>query len=160
MIVFYYKFNERPRVLVIALSVFIGFCYFVWLKFGSNLISETNLDSGLDTPRWKLWGIYWENIDFVNLFTGVDVSKLPMYNQYSGNPHNSFIKFHSRVGVGSFVFILLFFVSVFKYLKERKNYVFWLLILLTLRAMFDSDTLIGNFDFIYLSITFYWTRNE
>lgn len=160
IIVFYYKFNERPSVLLIAFSIFIGLCYFLWLKLGSNLISETNLDSGLDTPRWKLWGIYWENINFVNLFTGVDVSKLPMYNQYSGNPHNSFIKFHSRVGVGSFVFIFLFLVSVFKYLKERKNYVFWLLILLTLRAMFDSDTLIGNFDFIYLSITFYWTRNE
>lgn len=160
LVVFYYKFKKSPRIQLLALSVFLVFCFLLWSKFGSDLISETNLDSGLDTPRWKLWAIYWENIDFVNLFTGVDVTKLPMYDQYSGNPHNSFIKFHSRVGIGSVLFIVLFFASIFKYLQVRENYIFWLLMLLTLRAMFDGDMFIGNFDFIFLILTFYWIKTD
>ena len=159
LVVFFYKFYN-PKVRIAALSVFLGICYFLWSKFGADLITETNLDAGLDTPRWRLWRIYWENIDFVNLFTGVDVTKLPMYNKYGDNPHNSFIKFHSRVGIGSIVFIVLFFVSVFKYLKEKNYYIFWLLILLTTRAFFDSDILVGNFDFIFLIITFYWIKTD
>jgi hypothetical protein len=160
VVVFFYKFNDRPRIRLLAIASFIGFCTLLFSKFGSDLISETNLDSGLDTPRWKLWAIYWENIDFVNLFTGVDVTKLPMYDKYSGNPHNSFIKFHSRVGIGSIAFLFLFFISAFKYLQQSKNYIFLLLTLLTLRAMFDGDMLIGNFDFIFLIITFYWIKTN
>ena len=160
LIVLFYRLNNNPRVRIIALSLFLVFCYFLWVKFGSDLITETNLEAGLDTPRWKLWHIYWENIDFVNLFAGVDVTKLPMYDQYSGNPHNSFIKFHSRVGIGSIVFIVLFFVSIYKYLKEKENYIFWLLILLTTRALFDGDMFLGNFDFIFLIITFYWIKTD
>lgn len=160
LVVFFYKFKDSPRIRLIAIVVFIGFCSLLFSKFGSGLISETNLDSGLDTPRWKLWAIYWENIDFVNLFTGVDVTKLEMYDQYSGNPHNSFIKFHSRVGIGSIAFIVLFLISLLKYLRQKENYVFLLLILLTLRAMFDGDMLIGNFDFIFFITTFYWIKTD
>ena len=160
VLVFYHKFKKSPITRLVIFSVVLGFGYFLWLKFESDLLTETNLDAGLDTPRWELWSIYWEHIDIVNLFTGIDVNILPMYEQFGGNPHNSFIKFHSRVGIGSFVFIFLYFVSVFKYLITRKYYIFWLLMLLTLRAFFDSDILIGNFDFIFFIITFYWIKNE
>jgi len=127
---------------------------------GTDIISGTNLDSGLDTPRWELWRIYWENLNFLNLIVGVDVTNLPMYNEFGGNPHNSFIKFHSRVGIGCFALLSLYFVSAYKYLKKKNNYILWLIILLTMRAFFDSDILIGNFDFIFFIITFYWIKTE
>lgn len=160
LVVFYYKFRDSLLVRIVALSIFLGMSYYLWLKFGSILDTETNLGEGLETSRWKLWRIYIENLDFVNLFTGIDVTKLQEYNKYGGNPHNAFIKFHSRVGIGSIVFIFLFFVSIFKYLKAKQYYIFWLLILLTLRAFFDSDILVGNFDFMYYIVTFYWIKNE
>ncbi|WP_149276977.1 hypothetical protein [Pareuzebyella sediminis] len=160
MVVFYYKFIERPRILFIAMCIFIGLCYFLWLTLGTDIITNTNLDSGLDTPRWELWQIYWENLNFLNLLTGVDVTHLPMYNEFGGNPHNSFIKFHSRVGIGCFFLVALYFVSAYKYLKKKNNYILWLLILLTMRAFFDSDILIGNFDFIFFIVTFYWIKTE
>ena len=160
LVVFFFKFKNNRAIRLIIASIFVGICFYLWLEFGKILNEETNFGEGLDTPRWKLWRIYWENIDFVNLFTGIDVTNLPMYGQYGDNPHNSFIKFHSRVGIGSIVFIVLYFVSVFKYLKERNFYIFWLLILLTVRASFDSDILVGNFDFIFYIITFYWIKTD
>lgn len=160
IIVFFYKFKNSPKARIIMFSLFLCGGYFLWFKFQSDLLTETNLDAGLDTPRWELWRIYGQNIDLVNLFVGVDVTKLPMYPEFSGNPHNSFIKFHSRVGIGSIVFIVLFFVSVFRYFKELDYYILWLLMLLTIRAMFDGDILIGNFDFIFLIMTFYWIKTE
>lgn len=160
VIVFFYKFNTNQSVRIIATTIFLGLTGYLWLKFGYILTEETNLGEGLETSRWKLWRIYMKNIDIVNLFTGVDVTKLPQYDVYGNNPHNSFIKFHSRIGIGSIVFIFLFFVSIFNYIKEKQYYIFWLLILLTTRAFFDSDIFIGNFDFIFLIITFYWIKTD
>lgn len=160
LVVFFYKFKSHYKARAVAIFLFLGLCYYLWLQYGSLLSTETNLGEGLDTPRWELWRIYLEHINFVNFFTGVDVNTLPMYDQFGGNPHNSFIKFHSRVGIGCIVFIFLFIVSLFKYLKTKQYYIFWLLILLATRAFFDSDILMGNFDFIFFIITFYWIKTD
>ncbi|GAA4882754.1 hypothetical protein GCM10023311_01070 [Flaviramulus aquimarinus] len=160
LVVLFYKFKSNHKARIVAIFLFLGLCYYLWLKYGSLLSTETNLGEGLDTPRWELWRIYIESINFINIFTGVDVTELRMYDQFGGNPHNSFIKFHSRVGIGSFAFITLFFLSIFKYLKTKQYYIFWLLILLTIRAFFDSDIFIGNFDFIFFIITFYWIKTD
>ncbi|WP_179009405.1 hypothetical protein [Winogradskyella forsetii] len=160
LLVFFYKFRKNRVIQFLLVSALVAVCYYLFLDFGDKLTSDTNLGAGLDTPRWELWRIYLEHINFVNLFTGVDVSVLPMYDQFSGNPHNSFIKFHSRAGIGSIVFIILFFVSIFKYIKYRHYYILWLLLLLTIRASFDGDMFVGNFDFIFLIITFYWIKTD
>jgi hypothetical protein len=160
LVVFFYKFKSNNKARVVAIFLFLGVCYFLWIQFGQLLVSETNFGEGLDTPRWELWRIYWEHLNFANIFTGIDVNDLPLYDQFGGNPHNSFIKFHSRVGIGSVVFVSLFFVAVFKYLKTKQYYIFWLLTLITTRAFFDSDILIGNFDFIFFIITFYWIKTD
>lgn len=156
--VFFYKFKSNKVVQVLAIVLLVVGSYYLFKIFGDKLTTETNLGAGLDTPRWELWRIYLEHLNFVNIFTGVDVTTLPMYDQFAGNPHNSFIKFHSRVGIGSLLFMILFFVSIFKYVKARQYYILMLLALLTLRASFDGDMLIGNFDFIFFIITFYWIK--
>ena len=160
LVVFFFKFKQNRFVhaLLIILALFVG--YYLWLKFETILLKDTNLAQGLDTPRWKLWRIYFENLNPINFFTGIDVTTLQMYNKFGGNPHNSFIKFHSRVGIGSIAFICLFFISLYTYLIRKNNYIFWLLILLTIRASFDGDILVGNFDFIFFIITFYWIKTE
>ncbi len=160
LVVFFFKFkqNRIVRGLLITLVLFV--VYYLWFKFKTMLLEDTNLAEGLDTPRWKLWRIYLENLNPVNFFTGIDVTTLQRYNKYGGNPHNSFIKFHSRVGFGCIIFLMLYFISIFKYLKRKENYIFWLLMLLTIRAFFDADILVGNFDFIFFIITFYWIKTE
>ncbi len=159
-VVFYYKFQDKKVIRFAILGCVLLIGSYLYLTFQSVLFEETNLNQGLDTPRWELWQIYIEHINPINFFTGLDVSNLPMYDYFSGNPHNSFLKFHSRVGFGCVVLIILFFVSLYQYLKTGQNYVFWLLLLLTIRAFFDSDILIGNFDFVFFIVTFYWTTNH
>lgn len=160
LVVFFYKFKTHYKARAFAILCLAAVCYYLWVQYGGLLSTETNLGEGLDTPRWELWRIYFENINPINFFTGIDVNELRMYDQFGGNPHNSFIKFHSRVGIGCIVFIVLFFISLFQYLKTKQYYIFWLLLLLTIRAFFDSDILIGNFDFIFFIITFYWIKTD
>tara|TARA_R110002126_G_scaffold181187_2_gene329919 strand:- start:6970 stop:8031 length:1062 start_codon:yes stop_codon:yes gene_type:complete len=157
LVVFFYKFKNR-KTRIIAILVFLISNYYLLLKFGDLLTEETNFGEGLETSRWKLWRIYMETIDSINFFTGVDVTKIKEYNIYGGNPHNAFLKFHSRTGIGGLVFVALLFVSLLNYLKTKQYYIFWLLMLLILRAFFDSDILIGNFDFIFFIVTFYWIK--
>lgn len=160
LLVFFYKFKNNRLIQFFAIALLIVGCYSLFISFGDKLTTETNLGEGLDTPRWELWRIYWRHINLSTLFTGVDVTTLPMYDQFAGNPHNSFIKFHSRAGIGSILFIILFFVSIFKYIKTKQFYVLGLLLLLTMRALFDGDMFIGNFDFIFFIITFYWIKTD
>lgn len=159
LVVFFFKF-ENKKVRVIAISVFSAGCYYLFLQYGFLLIEETNLEEGLETPRWKLWEIYIDNINIRNIFTGVDVTKIKEYYLFGDNPHNSFLKFHSRTGIGSLAFLVLLVVSLLNYFKTKRYYIFWLLLLLILRAFFDSDILIGNFDFIFFIITFYWIKTD
>ena len=160
LLVLLHKLRRNKISQIIAVAVLSVSGYYLFILFGELLETQTNLGSGLDTIRWELWRIYWEHINLTNIFTGVDVSTLPKYDLIGGNPHNSFIKFHSRTGVGSVVFIILLFVSIYKYLHAKKYFILGILLLLTLRAFFDSDLLIGSFDFIFLIITFYWIKTD
>jgi hypothetical protein len=159
LVVFYkYRANKKAQILLLMLFAVVG--YYQYINFGEILAVRTNLGAGLDTPRWELWEIYFQHINFLNLFTGVDVNTLPRYDYFSGNPHNSFLKFHSRIGVGSILFIFTLLFSFYIYLRTKQYYIFTILFLLTLRALFDSDILIGSFDFIFLIIMFYWIKDK
>ncbi|WP_179021401.1 hypothetical protein [Winogradskyella forsetii] len=160
LLVFFYKFRKNRIIQICAATALVAVCYSLYLNFSETLTTETNLGEGLDTPRWELWRIYLDHIDLINLFTGIDVTTLPMYNQFAGNPHNSFIKFHSRAGIGGIVFIILFFVSIYKYISSNQYYILLILLLLAIRASFDGDMFVGNFDFIFLIITFYWIKTD
>jgi hypothetical protein len=142
-------------LLIVLVYLLINVDFFLVESF---FVYETNLGQGLETSRWDLWSEYIHSINFSSLLIGVDVSQLPLINSYSNNPHNSFLKFHSRVGIGSFSIFFYFFLSVYSYIKNKDFFVLSLLILLTVRAFFDSDLLIGYFDFIFFSIIFYSSK--
>lgn len=159
LIVYYYKFKGKGAFpFIIAFMIFLGSLYYVVQQYGTILIMDTNLGKGLQTSRWELWREYLKNINLKSFFFGVDLTKLPMIHYYGDNPHNSFLKFHSRLGFGSVVFFSLYFISLINYLRTDNFYIFGLLLILTIRAFFDSDILIGSFDFIFFIITFYWTQ--
>jgi hypothetical protein len=157
LLAFLYKLKRDKKPLAFVSIIFICLIsYFLLDNYGQTLILETNLAQGVDTPRWKLWEEYFSNINLISFITGVDVSSVQLIHFYGDNPHNSFLKFHSRVGFGAFIFFLLFLISIFVYLKNKSYYIAGLLLLLSVRALFDSDIFIGNFDFIFYIITFYW----
>ena len=159
LVAIYFKFKNKGILpFLIASIIFLFLIVYILQQYGTFLITDTNLGEGLDTPRWKLWHEYIGEINLGTFFVGVDVTKNPFIHLYKDNPHNSFLKFHSRVGIGSIYFLVLYIISFFKYLRNKEYYILGLLMVLTTRAFFDSDILIGKFDFIFFILTFYWTQ--
>lgn len=157
--VFYFKFKDKGVIpFIIAFFLFSMLLYFVLHQYGTLLFMETNISGGLETPRWRLWDEYINDINLKSFIFGVDVTKNQYIHLYGDNPHNSFLKFHSRVGLGSIVYLVLYLLSFLNYLKSKNFYILGLLLLISFRAFFDSDILIGKFDFIFFIITFYWTQ--
>lgn len=159
LMVFIFKFKSKGNIqFLISFFLLLSICYYLWFEYGTLLVMETNLNKGLDTQRWSLWGYYFNNINTVSFFTGVDVTKIPYIHSFDDNVHNSFIKFHSRIGIGSILFLFLYLISFIKYLVNKDVYILGLLIILTTRALFDSDILISKFDFIIFIMIFYSLR--
>lgn len=59
--------------------------------------------SGLDTPRWEMWSAYMESLSFPSILLGTETDIIPIISDFSGNPHNSVIRFHAFFGLVPFI---------------------------------------------------------
>lgn len=77
------------------------------IPFGDQIISATTETvegtkfgrRGLDTPRWDMWMSYLQILSFPSILLGADTDVVPVIADFSGNPHNSVIRFHAFFGI-------------------------------------------------------------
>lgn len=136
-------------VLIVFVSLFLFFFNFLLEYYEMSRLSE-----GVESSRSKIWSVYFEYMDFPNFILGCDSASFPIINQYGGNPHNSFLNFHHRMGIiGFLTFIYIIFVSIKKYITQRKFIILVLMLFLMARMFFDS-VIVANHDFIFYSFMF------
>ena len=115
---------------------------------------------GIESQRFDIWKSYLHNMSYIDLITGRDPYKIPLIEMYDGVLHNSFLKFHSRMGFAFFSFMGFYCMSLIYYIKRGDYYLFVLLVLLSVRIFFDSMNFISPLDFIFFSITLYPLKNK
>lgn len=110
---------------------------------------------GSDSIRYLMWESYIINLDFSSLFLGIETKHLPILRDYGGNPHNSFLNFHYRMGIlGLLALIYLLIISLRNLWRSRQKEIAILIILLWARLYFDTS-IISATDFIVFSMMFY-----
>lgn len=101
-------------LLTLILSV-VAFRYFAVME--NFILVETNFNSGFETPCTKMVKDYIASLDFFRIFTGSDLSAIPIIFQHDNNPHNSIIYGHSQYGI--FYVLLLFSLMVIVIKNKR-----------------------------------------
>lgn len=142
---FVYKLAFIVVVLVLVLMVS---QYAVIMK--NIFLTESNFSSGLDTPRVLMIQSYLESLDFVRVLVGVDLSSVPIINQYNNNPHSSVIYGHSQYGVLYILFMLSLVAIVAKSNPFKRGVALYVsfLSIFFIRVLVDKMSLPGIFDYL------------
>lgn len=120
--------------------------------YSVSRLSEKGTDN---SARDIIWDAYISNLDFPSFFLGLDAEKVRGLAEHSGNPHNSFLNFHRRMGlIGLMSLLVLMYISIRKYFKHKHFMPILIITLYTIRIFFDS-VLVSSFDFIFYTFLFY-----
>lgn len=147
----------RNKIMFLCFIFIISCIIFIYWEYLANIImSKTNFERGLESPRTNMQQEYIERLDWENIVVGVDLSTLPSLYGFGGNPHNSFIYGHSQFGIIYIVYLLIILLYVMKFslcLKDRMIYIFFIMIYVV-KAFTDKVALFDVGDFVLYFIFF------
>lgn len=159
--IFCLVFRGKKLTLIMA-AVFAILVYY----FRDLIVDYYELTSlashGLETPRTDIWNTYFKNLDFGSLLFGLDTQDLPGLKEYYGNPHNSFLSFHRRMGLLGLCILLYYVIKEFRILIKRKMFVVLTFNAILILRMFFDGMLVTAEDFFILTLFFipFSFRNE
>ncbi|WP_313650357.1 hypothetical protein [Pseudomonas soli] len=123
--------------------------------------SKTNLSRGLyDPARADMISDYLGQLSIISLFSGGGFEGTVISQLYGNNPHNSFIRAHSYMGLGVFLLIVFSpFLVFFSGAKmSEKTVCFTFLLILLFRAISEPILFPTLLDFFYFFIFFFFYR--
>lgn len=138
-------------VLFIALS-------FSWSKpqldFSNKVAMRFMEGSISNNPRVEIANNYIKNISSMQgILFGFKLSAINYMKQWNFNLHNSFLQFHSFMGIGSLILIMLIIIGIIK--KAFRSILFGFIgIALLLRISTDTGAFIGPMDFLLFYFLF------
>ncbi|WP_449284994.1 hypothetical protein [Marinobacter sp. PE14] len=147
----------EKRILFLIFSILVlifGSAYF-FSEILVYIASNTNFESGFETPRVALNLAYFHTINVYEVIFGRDLSLIEEYEIYDGNPHNSLLRLHSHLGFSIFVVFLLSALSLVFLIKDRKFLFLSLFFVVYLRSVLDVVYFFNLFDYGFYMIVFY-----
>lgn len=119
-----------------------------------DLYELTSISSkGMETSRTDIWSAYFRYMDPFSFIFGLDTDHLPVLKDYGGNPHNSFLAFHRRMGLLGVLALLYYITKSFIILFRKKEFInICILFILLLRSFFDGMLVTPEDFFMYVLI--------
>jgi len=124
------------------------------------LSSETNFSSGIESPRYEMLLGYLGELNLFSLLLGGDEKLVLAIQEYGGNPHNAFIRFHSNFGFMLFVSLVVIFLVFIRLLASSSGFLLVLLCVMLFRGFFDVIFFGNLIDYALLGPMAYFYRPE
>ncbi len=137
-------YKMRPVYLLLLLLLAFTFMIIFWVDVEAIYAQTKFARSGLDTQRWEMWSSYVAAHDWRSFLVGIDLNFVNVIKEFGGNPHNSFIRFHSIFGVFGLIFMLGYLLYLY---VMSKLFFLGCLFLIVLRSSTDTLVLPGPLDF-------------
>lgn len=142
------------RMTIIMAIVFMGLLIHFWGDLMDYYEMSTVYTRGMETDRSIIWKAYFDNLDFSSVIFGMHTENLPVIKEWGGNPHNSYLSFHRRMGLLGLGTLVFFVLKGFRLLIKRKQYVVsYFVFVLLVRMYFDGMLTTGQ-DFFILTLLF------
>ncbi len=154
MVLFCLSYRKKRYIMLstILVALFLLACWdYIVFYYDSTSVNS----KGMETERIEIWNSYFENLDLPTFLFGLETRNLPFLKFYSGNPHNSLLNFHYRMGIIGVIAIVYYLFKSWKVLLERKQFVLWVFVLILWIRMSTDTCLVSALDFIPLTMIFY-----
>lgn len=147
-------YRGKKYILLFLLLVLIALFYY-WQSIVDLFHISRFATEGMESSRSIIWISYIDALDLSSFIFGLDTQGDPILKSYGGNPHNAFLNFHSRMGFGGLLaLIVLIVVSLVKLIKDKKYIISFYIILLIARFYFDA-CIGGTTDYLFYTMLFY-----
>jgi hypothetical protein len=151
---------HRRVVLTIVLCALVSIMFSDVSNLHTNIETAINRIKNLDisaNPRSEIILEYLNNIDTLwDFVLGINISEIPLFEQWGNNLHNSFLHLHADYGIGGV--LLIIFCTMKQMLRLARNHEWYILIILFalfLRSFTDKVAFAGIYDPIYVYILFF-----
>src|SRR5690554_841922 len=124
------------------------------------LSSETNFSSGIESPRYEMLLGYLGELNLFSLLLGGNEKLVLAIQEYGGNPHNAFIRFHSNFGFMLFVSLVAILAVFIRLLSSGSGFLLVLLCVMLFRGFFDVIFFGNLIDYALLGPLAYFFRPE
>lgn len=148
-----FKNTGNTKINCLIMLLVVSVCLF-FSDFLLGYYEMSRLSEGVESSRSSIWSAYFKYMDFPGFFLGCDSAHFPIIKQYAGNPHNSFLNFHHRMGIIGFITLMyVIFASMKKYMKQKRWNIMILMLFLMARLFFDA-CIVSNHDYIFYTFLF------
>lgn len=149
-------FTKRIRILVVSLiSVLVISSIPVIVDFyeSADNLERLRTRGFNDYSRERILEAYMSHIDLYTFIIGYNISKDPTIHSFGDNPHNSYIKLHSHMGVFFLVPLVLVGWSIVSFIRNRQ-FLYLLLLLSLLIRCYTDMILLNHYDFVIMVFAF------
>lgn len=151
---------RNKKHLIVSLIITIVLLYYLWPSLEVFYDLSSLNSKGLETDRLNIWNSYFDHLDFPSFLFGLETHDLPHLKDYSGNPHNSLLNFHFRMGLIGVITILIFLFKSWRLYIKEKQYVLLFFNVVLWARMFTDTCLVCGTDFIVYTMLFYPFVNQ
>ena len=156
--VFCIIFRGSGRTKYITAFILGGVTIYVISYFWGVIVAGYELTSlaskGFETIRTEIWKSYINHQDIISFLFGLDSDNLPVLKEVEGNPHNSFLSVHRRMGIIGLGVLLYYMFKELIVLIRRKQFVLLFFHLVLIVRMFVDGMLTTAQDFFILTLFF------
>lgn len=156
--VFCFIFRENGRVRIFSVLVMASLLALLLYRFWGTLTEFYELtrfaDRGVESERSDLWRSYFEHLDIGSFFLGLDTQNIPLLREKGGNPHNTFLSFHRRMGLLGLSVLFFYLIKWLRRLVRNKCYVVMYFCIVLIIRMFFDGMLVTAEDFFILTLFF------
>lgn len=147
------RYKLIPFIALAAVFAFLLYHYWGVLEGYYELTRFA--DRGVESERTDLWRAYFEHLDIGSFLFGLDTQNIPLLREKGGNPHNTFLSFHRRMGfIGLCALLFYMLKGLLSLVKKKWFVVIYFCFVLIIRMFFDG-MLVTAEDFFILTLFFF-----
>lgn len=160
-----YDFKKHLWSMGLVAIIFLGAVfasYDLISRIDTAIEQNTNFSRGIDSPRIEILKEYISTTDLLFLIAGHPISDSNTAALFNGNPHNSYIRFHSYYGLASLLFTLFVMSILVKRFSSKTFIPAAFIIIYMFRAIFEPIAFFDIFDFLifYLLLLMWFTGQK
>jgi hypothetical protein len=149
--------SKKKSLLILVLVLIAFFIFFSdGINFLDNVKVATNRFNNInisENPRSEIIREYFISASSLgNFLWGVNISKIPLFQYWNLNLHNSFLHLHAEFGILGVAFIVFGLIKkMVQFIKKREGFFLVLLISIIVRSLTDKVAFSGIYDSLFIT---------
>lgn len=150
------KYSFKTKIIIfsfLSVAVLTSISSIIYLYESTEYLERIRTRGMTDYSRERIMEAYLSHMDLHNVIFGYDVSQDSTIHSFGDNPHNSYIRLHSHMGIFFLIPLFLVLNAFYSFFKTR-FYLGIVFLTVLLARSFTDMILLNHYDFIIMIFVF------